>query len=213
MDSVAALVHGQGVTAAPALSAGDFRGVVQDRDTGAPLSGVQVYIVRTGIGALSDRSGRVQLSGIPPGPHKLSAELIGYRSVTIPIDVPPAGGLTGLLRMDQLSYGFCDLIWAPPGAGAVRVRAFDATTREPVAVPVTLRVSNGLQEWQFTGDPPEVDQPVAAAGSGLGPFVFEVSAPGYVPWLGITAQLPEADCPPPTSHHDVWLLPAAPQGR
>lgn len=60
---------------------GKLTGVVTDRQTGEPLSGVQVYLEGTGRGALTQENGRYFLINIPPGEYTVVAQLIGYATV------------------------------------------------------------------------------------------------------------------------------------
>lgn len=72
----------------PALPrVGTINGRVLDARTRDPLVGVQVHIPASGIGVLTDATGRFQLGNVPAGEVTVRAELIGYqaaeRTVTV----------------------------------------------------------------------------------------------------------------------------------
>src|SRR5690606_33288112 len=63
-------------------AAQQITGRVVNQQTGEPLAAVQVFIAGSGIGALTQQNGRYLLLNVPAGTHQLTAERIGYRSVT-----------------------------------------------------------------------------------------------------------------------------------
>jgi iron complex outermembrane receptor protein len=74
------------LTAVPQLDAQQITGRVTT-EGGQPLAAVQVFIAGTGIGALSQQNGRYLLLNVPAGTHTVTAERIGYRSVSAQITV------------------------------------------------------------------------------------------------------------------------------
>ncbi|MBI4521293.1 MAG: TonB-dependent receptor [Gemmatimonadetes bacterium] len=60
---------------------GSVVGTVTLRGLGTPLSSAQVYIPGTGIGALTNASGRYLLPSVPAGEHTLRVERLGYGPV------------------------------------------------------------------------------------------------------------------------------------
>ena len=64
-----------------AQAQGTLTGVVVDRATRQPLSGVQVFIEGTGIGGISNANGRYLLANVPSGEVTVTAQLIGYGEV------------------------------------------------------------------------------------------------------------------------------------
>lgn len=65
------------------------RGTVTNAD-GDPLIGAQVQVVGTSMGAVTDASGRYQITGVSTGPTQLDAQYLGYRTQTR--NVPLASG-------------------------------------------------------------------------------------------------------------------------
>ena len=57
---------------------GTVSGTIRERGTERPLAGVQVRVVGTQRGALSDATGNYRIAGIPAGTVQLSAQQIGY---------------------------------------------------------------------------------------------------------------------------------------
>src|SRR5688572_9781640 len=72
---------------APSLAAQQVTGRITEAQSGQPVAAVQVFIAGSGIGALSQANGRYLLLNVPPGTHVLTAERIGYGSVTRQITV------------------------------------------------------------------------------------------------------------------------------
>ena len=67
-------------TALLAQGVGVVEGTTVDATTGRPLSGVQVVIVDTQLGALTGADGRFQIRNVPAGQHTVRAVLMGYRA-------------------------------------------------------------------------------------------------------------------------------------
>jgi len=65
----------------------ELRGVVRSAEDGGPLSAALIRIQGLDRHALSDASGRFQLSGLPAGRHTLEAERIGYRPTSLHVSV------------------------------------------------------------------------------------------------------------------------------
>ncbi len=57
---------------------GTVTGQVLNAETQQPLSGVQVYVVGTNRGTLTNQQGRFLIPAVPPGQHQVRATLIGF---------------------------------------------------------------------------------------------------------------------------------------
>jgi outer membrane receptor protein involved in Fe transport len=71
---------------------GKLSGVVTDAQSGQPVEGVQVRVLGTGYGALTQANGRYFIISVPPGTYTVEARRIGYQSaqtagVQVRIDV------------------------------------------------------------------------------------------------------------------------------
>src|SRR5690606_25338791 len=83
---LASLLLGVAPASARAQDAGRIVGLVVSAGTGAPLSGVQVYVPGTGVGALSDQRGRFVMDA-PAGTYELMAERLGMGTVSQTVTV------------------------------------------------------------------------------------------------------------------------------
>ena len=70
-----------------ASGAGTVRGVVTDVETGLPIMGAGVVLTDLGIGAVSDRQGRFEIAGVPPGAHPVRAGAYLYHLVNAEAEV------------------------------------------------------------------------------------------------------------------------------
>ncbi len=80
-------VEDSGVASVQEPQGGTITGLVTDAATGQPLSSVQVYITGTGAGGLTRDNGRYLLQGVPTGTHTLTAQLLGYETITREVTV------------------------------------------------------------------------------------------------------------------------------
>lgn len=76
------------VAAEPAIPALAIEGVVVDAATGAPVSGVSVYLTETGDAALSDERGRFALEVPQRGRYALAVIDPGFERVDLVVDAP-----------------------------------------------------------------------------------------------------------------------------
>ena len=71
---------------------GVVQGVVRDSASGAPLVGVQVMLLGTAAGALTDAAGQYVLPVWPAGRYVLRARRVGHRVTTVPLELAPGRG-------------------------------------------------------------------------------------------------------------------------
>jgi len=62
---------------------GKISGRVIDKATGKPLLGVNIIVMGTGFGAATDENGEYFILNLPPGKYDVSAQMIGYRAITV----------------------------------------------------------------------------------------------------------------------------------
>ena len=84
-----------------AQATGTLVGTVRDAASQRPLEAVQVYIGGTGIGALTNSSGRFLLLNVPAGEHDLVAELVGYRAGNSTVTVGAGESVVADFAMQQ----------------------------------------------------------------------------------------------------------------
>ena len=70
-----------------AQGTGSIRGHVYEKETGEPLTGANVVLSNTSLGAASDLDGRFIIRSAPAGSYKLSISYIGYNSVSIDVTI------------------------------------------------------------------------------------------------------------------------------
>ncbi len=68
-------------------ASGTVEGTVRDSQTGEPLPGANVMIVKTSLGASTDINGKYTIREIPPGSYTLRATYVGYRQKEVSIQV------------------------------------------------------------------------------------------------------------------------------
>jgi hypothetical protein len=78
-----------------AQSTGRITGVVTDSATDRPVSNVQMVVVGTRIGGVTDAQGRYTIAGAPSGTRSIEARRIGYRVARVPnVSVQDGGTVT-----------------------------------------------------------------------------------------------------------------------
>ncbi len=119
--AVALLLGWLHTTGALAQSSGQITGSITDGGTLGPLSGVQVILVGTSTGTLSNGSGQFTISNVPVGQHSLQLRMIGYSPATI--DVAVVAGETAVVdaQLSQAAIMLDELV-ATGTVGAARRR-------------------------------------------------------------------------------------------
>lgn len=83
-----------GPAPAAAQDTGAITGVVTDAQSGNPISGAQVTVVGTGLGALTNTDGRYLIRAAPAGNAEIRVDYIGYSSQQRIVRVPEGGTAT-----------------------------------------------------------------------------------------------------------------------
>lgn len=73
------------------LQEGTITGRVTDAQSGQPVASVQVYIANMDTGVLTPQNGRYLLQNVPAGTHTLTAQRIGYETVTRQVAIAAGG--------------------------------------------------------------------------------------------------------------------------
>src|SRR5690606_19549685 len=92
------------------LDAQQVTGRVTDSQSGQPIAAVQVFIAGSGIGALSQANGRYLLLNVPPGTHTLTAERIGFGTVTREITVAAGETVVQDFALSEAALGLDEII-------------------------------------------------------------------------------------------------------
>lgn len=110
---------------APAVAqgtTGTITGQVLHEGTGQPLAGVQVYVVGTRIGAVSDAGGRFRLVGVPVGRVQLRAQTVGFSTATQTVTVGPGQTVTVTFRLAPSAIALEELVVTGAGVATERRR-------------------------------------------------------------------------------------------
>jgi TonB-linked SusC/RagA family outer membrane protein len=114
--------------------------------TGEPLAAVQVFIAGSGIGALSQQNGRYLLLNVPAGTHTLTAERIGYRSVTQQVTVTAGQTVVQDFRLTEEALGLDEIIVTGTPGGTQRRAIGNAVTAVSAAEVTQTVVVNNMQD-------------------------------------------------------------------
>ena len=79
---------------------GKIAGRITDKETGEPLSGVNVVVQGTLFGAATDMDGYYSILNVPPGKYSVTATMIGYARTTVS-DVRVMIDLTTTLNIEM----------------------------------------------------------------------------------------------------------------
>ncbi len=104
----------------PNVGAQQVTGRVTNQATGEPLAAVQVFIAGSGIGALSQQNGRYLLLNVPAGTHTLTAERIGYRSVSQQVAVAAAATVVQDFALSEEALGLDEIVVTGTPGGTQR---------------------------------------------------------------------------------------------
>ena len=91
IGALAALLIALAPGAIQAQMTGTITGQVADASTGRPLAGVQVYVVGTELGTLTNQEGRYVIINVPAGDREVRTLLIGYSAASRPVSLSPGG--------------------------------------------------------------------------------------------------------------------------
>ena len=100
---------------------GTVTGQVVAATTGQPINGVQISIMDTQLGALSNSSGRFLINRVSAGTYTVRAVHVGYGTQTQEVNVPAGGATTVQFEM-QISAVAMDELIVTGTAGAVERR-------------------------------------------------------------------------------------------
>ena len=67
-----------GADVARRAAVGSLEGMVVDKYTRDPLFATDVVVVGTGLGGITDREGKFNISGVPAGTHRIRVSMMGY---------------------------------------------------------------------------------------------------------------------------------------
>jgi TonB-linked SusC/RagA family outer membrane protein len=94
---------------------GEITGVVTERSTQRPLSGVQVLIAGSAIGNRTGADGRYRIPGVPAGTQRVTASLIGYDAPAQTVTVAAGQTATANFVMAPAAVGLDELVVTASG--------------------------------------------------------------------------------------------------
>ena len=128
IGKVVALAAALALVAHPvaAQDSGTVTGTVTDAATSAALPSVQVYLVGSGLGALTNNSGRYLILNVPAGSYTLRAERLGFTTQEFQINVTAGGSTTQDFAFQAEALGLDEIV-VTGTAGASRRREIGNT--------------------------------------------------------------------------------------
>jgi len=112
-----------------AQAVGSVSGEIVHARSGRPLNTVQVVVVGTGLGALTDSRGQFTVERVPAGEWEVQAQILGYRTVTETVLVPEGGSVQVSLRLQETAVGLDELVVTGTPAAARRLELGQALSR------------------------------------------------------------------------------------
>lgn len=114
------------VAAPVAAQNGTVTGTVTDATSNAGLQSVQVYLLDTGLGTLTNASGRFLILNVPAGSYTLRAERLGYGAQDVQIQVSAGGTVQQNFQLNSEALGLDEIV-VTGTAGAARRREIGNT--------------------------------------------------------------------------------------
>ncbi|MBI4521482.1 MAG: TonB-dependent receptor [Gemmatimonadetes bacterium] len=111
---------------AAAQQAGRIVGQVTEAGSGAPLGEVQIYLQGTGVGSLTNQSGRFVLLNVPPGTYQIRAERIGMATASRQVTVAAGQAAEVNFELETQALGLDEIV-VTGTAGAARRREIGNT--------------------------------------------------------------------------------------
>lgn len=144
-----ALLGATAFTAAPALAqTGTVQGQVTDANSSRPLSNAQIVIEGTGIGMLTNSSGRFVLLNVPVGEQVVHVTLIGYEEMRQTVTVSADQTASVDIQMSSTAISLNEIVVTGLGAETTR-RALGTTvevlSEEDIALAPVQSVDQLLQ--------------------------------------------------------------------
>jgi len=88
---------------APVPASMSIEGSVKDAQTGDPLPGANVVLVGTAFGSSADINGNYTIRGVPPGSYTIRVTYVGYKSVSLPLQVAEGTNIRQEFKLTAVS--------------------------------------------------------------------------------------------------------------
>jgi TonB-linked SusC/RagA family outer membrane protein len=97
---------------------GIIAGRITDADGGAPIPSAQIRVEGTGLGALSDDSGRFTIRGVPIGQHRVTARRVAFTPMTKTVGVADGGTAPLDFVLERVATQLAEVITTVTGGQA-----------------------------------------------------------------------------------------------
>ncbi|HET9982397.1 MAG TPA: TonB-dependent receptor [Longimicrobiales bacterium] len=121
---------------------GSITGRVVNAATEGPVASAQIYVVGTGLGAVSGAGGEFVISNVPAGTHQVRAEIIGFAAETQPVTVQEGAAATVTFRLRTSAVLLDQVVVTGVGAAARRKEIGNSLAQIDVAKLSTKPVEN-----------------------------------------------------------------------
>ena len=98
-------------------ASGRIEGKVTDATTGETLFGANIVLEGTSIGAATDINGNYLIPNVPVGSYNLKASYIGYKSVTVKVQVREGQSLVENIKMEAVSVTAKEVVVTAQASG------------------------------------------------------------------------------------------------
>ncbi len=95
---------------------GVIQGQVADAEDLAPVTGAQVFLPDTEIGAITGEDGRYRLTGVPAGEHTVRVQLLGYRPASRTVEVAAGETVTVDVQLTVSAISMEEVVVTATGA-------------------------------------------------------------------------------------------------
>jgi TonB-dependent starch-binding outer membrane protein SusC len=120
IGALAVAMLGSGSSALQAQETGTIRGTVVEAGSLRPLSGVQVFVVGTTRGSISDSRGRYQIVGVPAGTREIRARMVGYAAAEQNVTVALGATVAADFTMTQAAVELDEIVVTGTAGGTER---------------------------------------------------------------------------------------------
>jgi TonB-linked SusC/RagA family outer membrane protein len=131
---------------ASAQQTGTITGRITDGQSGEPIASAQVFISGLDLGVLSQLNGRYLLVNVPPGTHTISAERIGYRSMTAEVTVGAGETIVQDFAVTQEALQLQEVLVTGTAGGTQRRAVGNAIGRLDAAEVAATRPISNMQD-------------------------------------------------------------------
>jgi TonB-linked SusC/RagA family outer membrane protein len=137
---------------ASAQTAGAVRGRITDEMSGQPIVGVQVSVVGTQRGTITDQNGVYLIPGVPAGQHQVRIQHIGYGSTTRSVTIGAGETVTLDLRLQTAVIDMQEIVVTGVAGEQSRAKLpFTVDRLTAAAMPVAAPTAAGMIAGKVAG--------------------------------------------------------------